>query len=297
MVEAFIFDRQANNLRQETLEWYGKRLGAFVTWADGQYPGAVVAEVLTTGVVRRYKVHLAGRGLQAASVNGHLRALRALAKFAAEEEVLEEAPKFDLVREDRKLPRVLNDNEITTLLAATDAKTLVGARDAAMMLLLLDSGARIGELTRAKVGDLDLENHTLKVLRKCREEQRLPYGDETARSLLKYLKLRARKGSLRDDAPLLIGRNGRPLTRGQAEHRLEYYRDKKGIKESCSPHTWRRTFATRRLRAGCNIVALAGALGHADISTTQKYCRADDSDLAEMQRQYGVVDSLFAHRR
>lgn len=296
-IEAFLFDRRSSNLRAETLVWYKRRLAVFATFARDKFPGAGLTEVFTAGVVRRYKIHLGDRGLAAATVNANLRALGVLARFLEQEEVLEKAPKIEQVREDRKLPRVLSDLEITQLLCACDEKCLVGARDRSLMLLLIDCGPRIGELCRASLGDLDLENRTLKVLRKCRQEQRLSYGAETAKALVRYLKLRAREGALRDDAPLFIGRNHLGLTRGQAEHRLEYYQRKARIEESCSPHVFRRTFATRQARAGANLFAVQAALGHSQITTTQAYVRADDSDLAAMQKQFGVVDGLLGRRR
>ena len=181
-------------------------------------------------------------------------------------------------RHDRNLVTYLTDPEIDALLAACDRTTWTGRRDHTLLLVAIQTGLRITELTGLTVADITLsKGANVHCFGKGRKERCTPLRPDTVTALRTWLT--ERKGRPAD--PLFPTSTGRTLSRDAIEHRVAHYvtnattdcpsLDKKNV----STHTLRHTCAMRLLAAGVDISVIALWLGHEQVATTSIYLHAD----------------------
>jgi len=223
---------------------------------------------------------LAGRS--PSSINRGIGATRSFFRFLFEEGRLDTNPAQALrsIRLGPPLaPKHLTVAEVQCLLSLPDVDTSTGRRDRAILMVLYNTGLRVGELRALNRDDVRLPAEgwsALQVLGKGRRLHRLPVNRPAADALLAYL-------SGRDDTEpaLFLNRNGgRFSVRGIALLVNRYLRAA-GITDRSGPHVLRHTFATHALRARPNIRAVQELLGHAWVTTTQRYTHLEVEDLQE----------------
>jgi integrase len=182
-------------------------------------------------------------------------------------------------RFEPNLVTYLTDQEVDALVDACDRTTWTGRRDHAMVVLAVQTGLRISELTRLAVADVVLgPGAHVHTVGKGRKERRTPLVPLTVAVLRTWLA--ERQGSPSD--PLFPTSTGRPLSRDAIEHRTALYVSK--ATKSCpsirtkhvTTHTLRHT-AAMRLLSGVDITVIALWLGHEHVSTTNIYLHADMS--------------------
>lgn len=163
----------------------------------------------------------------------------------------------------------------------------VMARDAAIMELLYGSGLRIGELCGLDHGRLNLELREVRVVGKGNKERIVPISQVSQVSLEHYLKhLTTLVGTLKPDHPVFIGQKWPErelrLNPRQVQRLLQHRRRWLSLPEKTTPHAMRHAFATHLLQAGADLRAIQEMLGHASLSTTQKYTHLDRAGLARI---------------
>jgi integrase/recombinase XerC len=225
-------------------------------------------------------------GRSPSSINRAIAAARSLCRFLFEEGRLETNPAQALrsIRLGPLLaPKHLTVEEVQRLLSLPDSATPTGRRDYAILMLLYNTGLRVGEFCALNRDDVQLPAEgwgALQVVGKGHRLHRLPINRPAADALLAYL-------ADRDDAEsaLLLNRSGdRFSVRGIALLVNRYLRAA-GITDRSGPHLLRHTFATHALRARPNLRAVQELLGHAWVTTTQRYTHLEVEDL-----QAQVVD-------
>jgi site-specific recombinase XerD len=160
------------------------------------------------------------------------------------------------------------------------------------------------------VEDVDLTNRCATVLGKGNKHRTVYFGENTARALREYLKAsmphRSSPGSVVSSdtrvmgvsRPLFLSERSRggqapkPLTRSGLQQLLERLGRQCGIKVSCSPHAFRRSFAVQTLRNGANAFSVQAMLGHTNLQMTQKYCTIALTDVETQHRQFGPLDRM-----
>jgi len=214
------------------------------------------------------------------TINRAIAATRSFCRFLFEEGRLETNPAQALrsIRLGPPLaPKHLTVAEVQRLLSLPDTTTPTGRRDYAILMLLYNTGLRVGELCALTRDDVILPADgwgALQVVGKGRRLHRLPINRPAADALLAYL-------SDRDDAEpaLFLNRSGdRFSVRGIALLVNRYLRAA-GITDRSGPHLLRHTFATHALRARPNLRAVQELLGHAWVTTTQRYTHLEMEDL------------------
>jgi site-specific recombinase XerD len=231
-------------------------------------------------------------GRSPSSINRAIAAVRSFCRFLVEEGQLETNPAQALrsIRLGPPLaPKHLTVEEVQRLLSLPDTATPTGRRDCAILMLLYNTGLRVGELCALSREDVRLPAEgwgALKVVGKGRRLHRLPINRSAADALLAYFADREDAGPA-----LFLNRNGdRFSVRGIALLVNRYLRAA-GITDRSGPHLLRHTFATHALRARPNLRAVQELLGHAWVTTTQRYTHLEVEDL-----QAQVAD-LPANRR
>ncbi len=234
--------------------------------------------------MRAFLADLHRRGLKKVSAARKLAGLRTFFRFLCREGVLERNPARLIVspRLERRHPAHLEEDEVEELLRVP-GDDLAAVRTAALLELLYGTGVRVAELVGLDLSALDLEEQTVRVLGKGSKERVVPFGKPARLALQRYLDLRETLRP-RSTAVFLNRRGGRLSDRsvrtllGRQLLRLAQARH-------ASPHTLRHSFATHLLRRGADLRAIQELLGHASLSTTQRYTHVDTRQLLSVYRK------------
>jgi integrase/recombinase XerC len=156
------------------------------------------------------------------------------------------------------------------------------ARDVALFTLLYGTGLRISEALALDVGDAPHAGGTLRVLGKGAKERLVPVLPAVAEAIAAWLKLHPRAHD--PHAPLFTGTRGGRLDPAVAQRTLRLFRRLAGLPEHATPHALRHSFATHLLAGGADLRAIQDLLGHASLSTTQRYTSVDQAGLLKTWR-------------
>ena len=217
--------------------------------------------------------------------NSRLAAIKSFLNFVAAylPETMPEASKILAIPQKswgRPLLDYLEQEEMEALINAIDIRTWSGERDQVMLLVLYNTGARVSEVTRLKVQDVDLEHqHTAHFFGKGRKERVVPLWSKTVKRLNNWL-LRL-PSNQQGNLPLFPNRFGEHMTRSGVRKRLKVTQIKAAkvcpslSKKNITPHTLRHTTAMHLLQSGVDLSLIALWLGHEQIETTHQYMNAN----------------------
>ncbi len=220
-------------------------------------------------VLRRYLALLMKRNKRS-TIGRKLAALRTFFRFLVREGVLESSP-GDLVatpRQEKYLPKTLSVDETFALVAGDPGTEMLSLRDRAIVETLYSCGLRVGELTGLDIDSIDLRQKLVRVTGKGGKERIVPVGSKACEALSVYLQAR---GIPADDEPLFLNHRGGRLTARSVQRNLKTMLLKSNILKEATPHSLRHSFATHLLDGGADLRSIQELLGHASLSTTQKY--------------------------
>jgi integrase/recombinase XerC len=178
-------------------------------------------------------------------------------------------------------PRALREAEARDVIAevgSVENSNLLALRDQALFTLLYGCGLRISEALALDVRDAPRAGSGLRVLGKGGKERVVPVLPAVEAAISAYLAVR---GGPLPEAPLFLGARGGRLDPAIAQKALRDYRRLAGLPEHTTPHALRHSFATHLLGAGADLRAIQELLGHASLSTTQRYTSVDAARLLE----------------
>jgi integrase/recombinase XerC len=237
--------------------------------------------------IRLYLGHLyQEKRIKRTSVVRKLATLRTFFRYLKREGIIEKNPAKMVAtpKGGKYLPHALTVDEAFRLLDAPDAREPLGSRDRAIMELLYSSGLRVGELTSLNLDDLDLGGGMVRVMGKGGKERIVPIGSKAVEALRSYLARRDELKQKGESTPpyLFLNRRGGRLTPRSVARMITTYRLHGGIAKEATPHTFRHSFATHLLDAGADLRGIQELLGHASLSTTQKYTHVSSAKLMEV---------------
>lgn len=226
-----------------------------------------------------------------ATVCRKLSALRTFFKFLQREKIIDEDPLTGITgpRTGRSLPVFLTVDEVFLLLEAPNECDSLFHRDRAILELLYSTGMRVAELVSRDIEDLDFDNEMLRVRGKGNKERLVPVGRpaieairswQVERQSLILARLKRRKEA-ETEALFLNGRGGRLTTRS-VERFVRKYAERCGMQNQVTPHALRHSFATHLLEMGADLRSVQELLGHASLSTTQRYTHLTIDHLLEV---------------
>lgn len=237
-------------------------------------------------VLRRFALELGERGLDPASQSRTLSTVRAFFRWLFETQRIASNPAVGLrnPKLPQRLPAFLTEEESRSLLDLPACVDFTTARLHCLLELLYASGLRVSELTGLDLQDLLMEQRTLRVLGKGRKERLVPFHAEAETSLRAYLGFRgaflAEKG-LPPSQALFLNQKGGRLTPTSVRAFLAVAIEQASLRAKVSPHALRHSFATHLLNRGMDLRAIQELLGHASLSTTQRYTHLDLEQLAK----------------
>lgn len=234
--------------------------------------------------IRSYLAHLARKKLSRASIARHLSALRSFFKYLMREEIIDANPARSVItpRREKHLPSVLQTADIALLLEAPDLDTPLGIRDRAWLELLYASGLRISELVGIDIDDIEIRARLVKVRGKGAKERIVPFGSKAQAAIRAYLPTRKPAD---EETALFVNYRGERITARSVRRLFNGYVRDASLRAGISPHTLRHSFATHLLNAGADLRAIQELLGHASLSTTQKYTHLNDWQLIEVYKK------------
>ena len=268
------------NVSPHTLNAYRSDLEMFrefLIQEQGEEASFLAVNHLT---VRRY-LALLHKSHRKSSIGRKLAAIRAFFKYLVREGIVQKNP-AELVstpKKEKKIPFHLNIDEVTALVEAPREQNLLSLRDKAILETLYSCGIRVSELTGLDIGEVDLVNGMARVLGKGGKERLTPLGSYAVSALVDYL---AARNNPSFDAPLLLNAKGGRLTSRSVARIVDKYILEIAAMRKISPHTLRHTFATHMLEGGADLRSIQELLGHASLSTTQKYTHVSIDRLMEV---------------
>ena len=227
------------------------------------------------------------------TIHSHVRMLRAFS-FWLRDEGYTKRPVFERL-ELPKLPQVkiavLTPEEIQQILASINPGTLIGARLVAMVLVMLDTGIRAGELVGMLLGNVDWDRGVIRVFGKGAKERFVPIGATAKQSLLRYVQTFRAKPARDDINQVFLSVDGYPLTVNAVVHIMTRLAKASGV-ERLHAHLLRHTSGVQYLVNGGDTKSLQMYLGHATTEMTNHYEQLTTEQMMAQHRKYSPVDSL-----
>jgi len=277
-------DRYLDSLRQanvspHTLRNYDADLRQFVEYLtppDADPPRPMNIDSL---LLREWLGALYQRGLDAISIRRKLACVRSFFKFLLREGTIatNAARLVRTPKAPRRIPSVPSAEQTNILVEGVAADTLARPhpqRDLLLFELLYGCGLRISELVGLNLSDFDQAERWILVRGKGRKERQVPYGSKAASALAAYLPERNSA-----DPALFLNHHGKRLSDRGARGIVKLYANLVSGDPSLHPHSLRHAYATHLLADGADLRAIQELLGHARLSTTQKYTQVSLTDL------------------
>jgi integrase/recombinase XerC len=288
------FVRLNRNASAHTVRAYDSDLSqlvAHVARDRGIKRADVTPAHLDRDAIRSFLAALYKSGHTRASAARKLAAIRTFLKYLRREELIDDDPGALVATPKRevRMPAHLSEKEMDTLLTAPDAGSPLGRRDRAILELFYASGLRLSELVGIDADDVDLASRRVRVLGKGGKERIVPFNQSTARAVREYLKDRhdlmnaaagdRRRARSRRGDPLFVNYRGGRLTVRSVDRLVRRYVAATSARTGISPHALRHSFATHLLQRGADLRAIQELLGHARLSTTQRYTHVNAAQL------------------
>ena len=274
-----------------TLAAYRRDLVAFLGFVGehrGQLPSLALLQRLGPADFRAWLARRVADGLARTSTARALSAVKSFFRHL-DRRGLASNPAIAAVRASklpRAVPRPLAPDEATDLLQLADdgaEPRWLALRDVALLMLLYGAGLRIGEALALDIGQLRLSGEALTIAGKGGKERMVPLLPRLRAALDAYLA--ARPDGAPAESPLFVGARGGRLAAAVAQRRFRALRARLDLPASATPHAMRHSFATHLLAGGADLRTIQELLGHASLSTTQRYTEVDAEGLLEVYRK------------
>jgi integrase/recombinase XerC len=279
-----------------TVAAYGRDLAFFLDFLTehlGELPGLAALSALRPADFRAYLARRAQDHVERTSLARGMSVLRGFVRFL-QRRGLASTSALAALRSPKLpagVPKPLTiDDAAGALDAAAEFAMSVwqGKRDTAILALLYGCGLRLSEALGLSRADAPV-SETLVITGKGRKQRQLPVLPAVRRAVAEYLA--ACPHALAKDGPLFVGARGGPLGPRLVQRRMAALRDRLGLPETATPHALRHSFATHLLGAGGDLRAIQELLGHASLSTTQRYASV------ETERLLSIYDAAHPRAR
>ena len=279
-----------------TLEAYGADIAGFLGFLTnhlGREPDLTALAELRQADVRAWLADMAGTGSGNATRARHLSAIRGFFRFLARRHGVDN-PAIRLVATPKAkapIPRALTSPDARSVaedIGEMSDTAAIQARDMALFTLLYGAGLRIGEALALNIRDAPVaaplagSDAALRVMGKGAKERLVPVLPAVREAIAAWLVLHPDR---QPDAPLFLGARGKRLDAAVAQRTLRAFRRLNGLPEHATPHALRHSFATHLLAGGADLRSIQDLLGHASLSTTQRYTDVDEVRLMEVWRK------------
>ena len=247
--------------------------------------------------IRGYLAELHAHGQSRATAARKLAAVRTFLRYLRREALIEDDPSAVVATPKRevRMPAHLSEEEMLQLLAAPSIDDALGRRDRAILELFYASGLRLSELAGLGIDDVNVSAKMVRVLGKGGKQRLVPFNNSTAAALRVYLRDRvqltrptagqASPRGRREADPLFVNYRGTRLSSRSIDRLVRRYVAVCAERAGISPHALRHSFATHLLQRGADLRAIQELLGHARLSTTQRYTHVNAAQLLDVYQK------------
>jgi len=310
-----------DNASAHTVRAYESDLSQFLTFlagAAGKRRADLTPDDFVHSHIRAFLADLHKRGNSRSSAARKLAAVRAFGKHLRHEGEItgDPAALVGTPRQDHHLPAHLGEAEMARLLETPDISRPLGRRDRAILELFYASGLRLSELVGLDVEDVNLASRTVRVMGKGRKERLVPFNRSTEEALRAWLQdweavtpaasappaapraarprllntrnilsSRASARSRSTRAPMFLNYLGKRLSTRSVDRLVRKYVAQCSTRFGISPHALRHSFATHLLERGADLRSIQELLGHARLSTTQRYTHVNAAQLIQAYKK------------
>jgi integrase/recombinase XerC len=291
-IKAFVMYLQVErNASPETIRNYRSDLQQFTRFLRSTRKGSssIPVDSITSDEIRAHLHSLDRQGEKAASLARKLASLRSFFRFLLREALVKTNPTETLrsPRLPKRLPRVLTKDDAAALMAFPTGPSPLSLRDRALLETMYSTGARVSEAVGINLDDLDEADGIVSLKGKGRKERLVPIGDVALQTIREYRRsLKPTPGNRHPSSPMFLNHHGGRLTTRSVAKMVARYSSRL-LSGAVSPHALRHSYATHLLDEGADLRSIQELLGHASLSTTQKYTHvAMDQLLAVYDRAH-----------
>ena len=284
------FQRYEKGSSDNTLSSYESDIEQFYEYLRGPESKPVDITKVDNLDIRGFLAHLSRQGLKKATAQRKLASIRSFFKYLYREGLVDKNPAKLVAtpKKEKDLPGFLSVDDAAMLVEAPEGEFPMEQRDRALLETLYSCGLRVSEACGLNRGDIDFAAGVVRVTGKGSKERLVPVGRQALEALAAYMdaldrggKARA-KGGPAGERPVFINKLGGRLGVRGIRRVVEKYVRATHLQGGVTPHTLRHTFATHLLGGGADLRSIQEMLGHASLSTTQKYTHVDLDRLMEV---------------
>lgn len=284
IIEAFANHLQEQNrFSQNTISSYLRDAKKYIEFLDDI---KIKLENTSQATLIAYIISMQKSGKSNSTIARAIVSLKIFYEFLKNKDIVDigkieiEPPKLE-----KNPPRILTRDEVEKLLSSPKEDDIKGIRDKAMLELLYATGIRVSELINLNLEDVNLE-HGYIICKSKKRDRIIPIGSYAISAIEKYLRhSRPYLARKRDEEALFLNFNGERMTRQGFWKIVKFYAQSAGIDKEITPHVLRHSFATHLIENGADVRAVQQMLGHADISTTQRYLQVANVKLKEVYQK------------
>lgn len=309
LTDEFMLYCRSTQLREKTMSSYEQTLHLFGRWCADELKIYTVDKI-TENVVRKYIDDLQTRGkytfyvndlskkknypdrrrdyrkpVSATTINNYIRNIRVFFNWLEREYIIRKNPmkRIRQLKYNRQAKVFLSDEDLKKLLSKFDKSYFTEHRDYVMIMLMLDSGMRLGECSTLLVTDLELARKRINLRAeetKGRKDRTVYFSPKTESVLRRWLQFKDRY--VESDYLFPVKEHGGAISVGNFETNFKRYINRAGLDEDYCPHCLRNNFAKRCLMNGMDIFTLSKILGHSSVEVTeQAYLDLTDDDISK----------------
>jgi integrase/recombinase XerD len=304
-IDNFLAAKKSARRSPKTIKTYAQALGQFRKWfieeKRSKFDDETVTDYFSWISQEKFawddhptsptqKRHISNRGL-----NNVIRIMRVFGNWLASERVIVESPVDNIayLSEDNNSFTIFTDDDVERLLAVPEHRVFTQYRDYCMMLLLVDTGMRVGELTQLRVKYFEFNVNQVfvpKEISKSKFDRTIPISHLTSKALQNYIEMIG----IGSEDYMWLTQFGERYYADTFAKMLKKYGRRAGIDDArVSPHTFRNYFAVKYLKNGGDPSSLMRILGHTSYTMTDRYVKYSKNDLHEQHEKYSPVNTMI----
>ena len=287
MINQFLnYLRYERSASSQTVQTYEESLREFESYISLRDSGLSL-QAVDADLIRDWMESLMDKGNTASTINKKLSALRSFYRFSLKRGLVEKDPAHVVTgpKKSKPLPQFLREGEMDKLLDQLEwGNDYKDVRARTILLLLYEAGLRRSELTGLNDSNIDLNERQLKVTGKRNKQRIIPFGEELAEALSKYIAMRDEQFENSEGAVFLDDKGGR-ITGAQVYNIVRKNLSLVTSLKKRSPHVLRHSFATAMLNNGAGLESIKNLLGHESVSTTEIYTHTTFEQLKRVYKE------------
>ena len=286
MINQFLnYLRYERSASSQTVQTYEESLREFESYISLRDSGLSL-QAVDADLIRDWMESLMDKGNTASTINKKLSALRSFYRFSLKRGLVEKDPAHVVTgpKKSKPLPQFLREGEMDKLLDQLEwGNDYKDVRARTILLLLYEAGLRRSELIGLNDSNIDFNERQLKVTGKRNKQRIIPFGEELAEALSKYIAMRDEQFENSEGAVFLDDKGGR-ITGAQVYNIVRKNLSLVTSLKKRSPHVLRHSFATAMLNNGAGLESIKNLLGHESVSTTEIYTHTTFEQLKRVSR-------------